>query len=184
MERWQRRVESYLSRFAGPNNSGAMAALSADVFPVVSLGHDYADEERPSFWGMATVSPAAGFVASAYLSALTGDLLVESGWCSRGGGGATEVLLASTAARPFSGASQPQTSGDQTIRNTWGEFTFDGAFPFVGEVAALRAPANTICQMPVRGVVLAAGSALWIRSVLDGTRTDFGFSWRNLGQLW
>lgn len=178
MERWQRRAERFLSRFAGPSAYHPVELQKLEgVVATVQLGSDLVDDERTVYFdGDSLAAAGAGAFANINLLAANGDIEILEAWALAPGGVLNLGLLVGVSL-PFPLPRVPLALGPGTS-NAYITALAGGIAPAV-PTRILSAPQSTVLEVPVRGV-LEKGRSLRLISTTDNVAMAGGFTWRNL----
>ena len=178
---WQRTAEQLIKRWSGLDavrGDFRLAELADTVSPVVVIGSDHPDEERPTFFQAFEASAGgAGFINHVTLSAVLGDVEVLGAWASCPSAAlklhvsfGTHTLIALTSVAPSSGAAGSYGQCDGA--------TIGGA----GTDTHFAALQDTLVSLPFRGTILEVGRRIRLENAVDNLPLTAGFVWRNAGR--
>jgi hypothetical protein len=176
--RLQRRLDRFLARFADQQSTLYQSLqMPTAVIPVVTVGHDHADDERATFWSGDNLAGVGAQFGTYRLDAITGDIEVLWAMLASPGGvlqaelaDAVHGLTAITNQPNFSYTAAALSHGQVRAANEAGLVGFR-----VGQ--ALQ---NVTLELPVAGMVLERGRSLVMQSFTANLATVGSFGWRNV----
>jgi hypothetical protein len=176
--RWQRQSQALLDRFCDLTTSpDRLSDLGPLVVPTVLLGTDHPDDERATFIAYSAQNPPAGLVATGQLSAYVGDLELVAAWVMRPGGNLDCGVTINPSS--FIPAVPPSVIFGSCSGPTHALVGFNSQALAVAP--GFAAPASTVYELPLRGLILERGRELLVQSTNLGVAATVGFAWRNVG---
>lgn len=190
--RLQRRADALLARYAGPSSEGELLEVATIAVPVIPLGADWLDRERPQLGYSIDFTGTLGNSASVLFEALTEDCMIESLWVSQPGAALGALIVAgvallmpsaplATVATPsFRAAIVPTPLGsDGPIGKQRVSF---GNFPPIGAGGGLviEDAVGISREFPVRGLIVQAGDSFMVQAFSANTRLRVAVLYRVL----
>lgn len=174
MERFQRRLSALYGRFAS-QGSGGRVEIPDVVLGTISLGSERTDTERVVFSATFDLTTGAGSFPGVAIEATSRDTELVAVWASRPGGGLNLGFDFRDAFFPPGALPSNSTNGVPATSRCTGT-----GFGATSVTASLEAPTDTALFLPLAGVVIPRGRALFFESDAAASSMRAGVLWREL----